>query len=176
MTSTSKPEDGHNTQHAVTLAADQVEDVQSDLRHDEKGFNTDDIHEAALVDNPETAERPLWLRSFLSWYALVCLQLCEVAGRVGWLMSYGVFQVLGQAFVRPLSLGFIVVTGILTNVGTDLNNTEDLEWIISGRSIAASVATSLGGSIQDIFGRRYVILAGDTFSLAGAVRNDLPCL
>ena len=88
-------------------------------------------------------------------------------------MNHAVSQYLGQAFVGPLSLGFIVATGILTNIGADLDNLDDLSWIISGWSVASSVSTSLGGSIQDIFGRRYVILAGDFASLIGAVRNQL---
>ena len=89
------------------------------------------------------------------------------------LTNPGICQFLGQAFVAPLSLGFIVATGIQTSIGADLNNMDDLTWIISGWSIAASVSTSLGGSVQDIFGRRPVILAGDTATLIGAVRSQL---
>lgn len=68
------------------------------------------------------------------------------------------------------------MTGVLVNIGQDLNNTVDLGWIVSGWAIASSVSFSLGGSLSDIFGRRNVILVGDVIALAGAVRVQVEIL
>jgi MFS family permease len=76
---------------------------------------------------------------------------------------------MGMSTVAPLSCGFIIVTSILFGIGTDLGNIADLAWIVSGWSIASSVSFSLAGSLSDIFGRRNAILAGQLFSLIGAV-------
>ena len=62
-----------------------------------------------------------------------------------------------------------MITGILTDIGSDLNNLHDISWIVSGWNIASSVSVALGGSLQDIFGRRYVILTGEFISLIGSV-------
>ena len=84
MISTSKTHDGHDTEMPVTMPVEQVEDVPSGLRHDEKGFSADDIHETALVDHPETAER-LSLATILSIMVCSYLPLAKSApldGRV----------------------------------------------------------------------------------------------
>ena len=65
-----------------------------------------------------------------------------------------------------------MATGILVDIGTDLNNTTDLGWIVAGWSIASSVSFSLGGSLSDIFGRRNVILVGELIALVGSVSLD----
>lgn len=71
--------------------------------------------------------------------------------------------------MAPISLGYIVVAGILTNIGTDLNNSADTSWVLSSWSIASSISFALGGALSDIFGRRYIILFGQLLALIGAV-------
>ena len=61
----SKIPDGLDIELPGTTQAEQVENVN----HDEQQFDDDDIHEAALFDNPEVAERPS-LATILS--ILVC--------------------------------------------------------------------------------------------------------
>ena len=74
--------------------------------------------------------------------------------------------------MAPISCGYIIPAGILVDIGTDLNNTADIGWVVSSWSIASSVSFALGGSLSDIFGRRYVILSGELLALIGAVRDD----
>ncbi|KAJ9603453.1 hypothetical protein H2200_012231 [Cladophialophora chaetospira] len=107
-------------------------------------YDRDDIHQAALADNPSKAERP-------SWSTLLSIAF------------------VGSSIVAPVSCGFIVATSILFPIGTDLGDLENLGWVVSGWSIASSVSFSLAGSLSDIFGRRNVILAGEFISLVGAI-------
>ncbi|KAK4941295.1 hypothetical protein LTR10_018705 [Elasticomyces elasticus] len=107
-------------------------------------YDADDIHQAALADNPERAEKPN-LSTILS------------------------IVFVGASIVAPIACGFIVATSILYQIGTALGDTTNLGWVVSGWSIASSVSFSLAGSLSDIFGRRCVILSGEVISLIGSV-------
>ena len=66
MSSASKAIDGHDGQMPATQ---KIGEIPLGLNNGGTDYNGDDIHEAALVDNPETVERPS-LATFLS--ILVC--------------------------------------------------------------------------------------------------------
>lgn len=74
--------------------------------------------------------------------------------------------------IAPISTGFLIATSILVQMGTDLGDTTDIGWIVSGWSIASSVAFGLAGRLSDIFGRRYVIVSGNLVALVGSVSKD----
>jgi MFS family permease len=73
------------------------------------------------------------------------------------------------SFVAPISCGFILVTGILVPIGTDLGDTTNISWIVGGWSIASSISFSVAGSISDVFGRRYTLILGNIICLIGSV-------
>jgi MFS family permease len=50
-----------------------------------------------------------------------------------------------------------------------LGELEPIAWIASSWALTSAVTMSLGGGLSDIFGRRYVILAGQIFNLIGAI-------
>lgn len=71
--------------------------------------------------------------------------------------------------MAPLSLGFLLPTAILVQLGTALGDVETIAWIPGGWSIASSVSFSIAGNLSDIFGRRWVSLTGQFFVLLGCV-------
>lgn len=81
-------------------------------------------------------------------------------------------QFLGQSAVAPVSIGFLVSSAILYQIGLRLNNTTEILWVVAGWSIASSVSFSLAGSLSDIFGRRNIMLAANVFCLVGSVCLD----
>jgi MFS family permease len=83
-------------------------------------------------------------------------------------------QFLGLAFVGPVSGGFLLITAILFQIGTELGDVSNIAWMPGGWSIASSVSFSIAGSLSDIFGRRYVTLSGQLFAVVGAV-SPVPC-
>jgi len=62
-----------------------------------------------------------------------------------------------------------VVSSVLLDVGKALGDTSNIGWIISGWSIASAVGFTIAGRLSDVFGRRYIILVGETISVIGAV-------
>jgi len=111
---------------------------------DSPPLDLDDPHRAALENNPEHAEK-------------LTLQ-------VGLAVAS-----LAFAFVLPISCGFVLITGILVQVGTDLGDTANITWIVGGWSIASSVSFSIAGSLSDVFGRRWTIISGEIIAIIGAV-------
>jgi MFS family permease len=63
------------------------------------------------------------------------------------------------------------VTSVLVQIGTALGDIGGITWIVGAWSIASSVSFSIAGSLSDIFGRRYLIIAGNLVTLIGAVSN-----
>ncbi|KIX99239.1 uncharacterized protein Z520_04815 [Fonsecaea multimorphosa CBS 102226] len=124
-----------------------LEQARSEARHvpvHEIPLDLDDPHKAALEDNPEKAET-------LTWTTLLAIVS------------------LAFSYVCPISCGFTLVTGILVPIGTDLGDTEHISWIVGGWSIASSVSFSLAGSLSDVFGRRYTIVAGEIIAIVGSI-------
>ncbi|KAK5382343.1 hypothetical protein LTR20_006024 [Exophiala xenobiotica] len=107
-------------------------------------LDLDDPHRAALEDNPERAEK-------LTWTTLLAV------------IS------LSFSYVCPISCGFVLITGILVPVGTDLGDVDNISWIVGGWSIASSVSFSIAGSLSDIFGRRYTIVSGEVLAIIGSI-------
>ena len=110
--------------------------------HDFLGY--DDPHKAALEDNPENAEK-LTLPIILS--ALF----------------------LGTSFTGPIIFGFILITPILVQLSAEIGGENIFFWIPSGWGAAAAVGFSVAGRLSDIFGRRYVTLAGQALTILGGV-------
>jgi MFS family permease len=65
--------------------------------------------------------------------------------------------------------GFLLVTPLLDTIGEDLGSVANVGWIPSGWSTSSAVSFSLAGAFSDIFGRKYVIIAGEILTLIGAV-------
>ena len=55
-------------------------------------------------------------------------------------------------------------------IGTDLGNTVDTGWVVSGWAMASAVSSCIAGSMSDIFGRRHIILIGNVVCIVGSVR------
>ncbi|KAK5222205.1 hypothetical protein LTR72_006462 [Exophiala xenobiotica] len=103
-----------------------------------------DPHRAALEYNPEHAETP----SLSTILAVISLAL---------------------SYICPISCGFALVTGILVRVGTELGDTDNkITWLVGGWSIASSVSFSMAGNLSDVFGRRWTIVCGQLFNIAGS--------
>jgi MFS family permease len=105
----------------------------------------DDPHRAALEDNPSQPEK-LTLPVILS--ALF----------------------LGTSFTGPIIFGFILITPILVQLAEHLGDGSNMTfWIPSGWGAAAAVSFSIAGRLSDIFGRRYVIMFGQSLTIVGGI-------
>lgn len=127
--------------------AEHKAEVEAEIeRADEQNNNVplgyQDPHKAALEDSPEHAEK-LSLSVILS--ALF----------------------LGTSFTGPIIFGFILATPILVQLSEKLGGEKIDFWIPSGWGAAAAVGFSIAGRLSDVFGRRYVILAGQLLTIIG---------
>ncbi|KAK4935615.1 hypothetical protein LTR10_023376 [Elasticomyces elasticus] len=76
---------------------------------------------------------------------------------------------LGLSFVPAYACGFLMMAGVLAQIGTDLGDVSLITWLLGAWSIAGSVSFGLAGSLSDVFGRRYMMLAGLVFMLIGSI-------
>ncbi len=127
----------------------------------------EDPHRAALEDNPENAERPP-LRTLLA--VMVSYDSLDIPPG---LLTEAVKQFLALSYVCPIGCGFFLISAILVPVGTELGDTQNIAWIVSGWSTASSVSFSIAGKVSDIFGRRWTILVGEVICIVGCVRPSL---
>ncbi|OCT45156.1 putative major facilitator superfamily transporter [Cladophialophora carrionii] len=104
----------------------------------------DDPHRAALELNP------------------------EVADKITWSTTLSVFF-LGLSFTGCISTAFLLASSILVPIGTALGDLVPIGWIASSWAVTSAVSMSLGGGLSDIFGRRYVIMAGQLLNIVGAI-------
>jgi MFS family permease len=79
---------------------------------------------------------------------------------------------MGLSYVPAISAGLLLPTGILQQIGQQLGDTENIIWIPGGWSVASAVAFSIAGGLSDVFGRRWVLMAGQLFTLIGGVSPD----
>lgn len=66
-----------------------------------------------------------------------------------------------------------MVSSILVPIGEKLGDLAPIGWIASSWALSSAVAMSLGGSLSDIFGRRYIILLGQLLTIVGGVCSRL---
>lgn len=92
----------------------------------------------------------------------------EPEPRISWSTILAVFF-MGLTYVPAIATAFVMPTAILQQIGTALGDTTDIAWIPGGWSIGAAVSFSIAGGLSDIFGRRYVLLSGQTIILVGAI-------
>ncbi|KIX04491.1 uncharacterized protein Z518_05361 [Rhinocladiella mackenziei CBS 650.93] len=136
----------------ASMAAHEIEhtDVDHNPHHQHRQNNIsaldleDDPHRAALEDNPDKAEIP-------SWSTLLAVLF------------------LGLSFVAPVSIGFTMTASVIVPIGTALGDVTNITWIVGSWSVASSVFFSLAGSLSDVFGRRWLIIAGNGVNLVGAI-------
>lgn len=64
-----------------------------------------------------------------------------------------------------------MTASVIVPIGTALGDTTNITWMVGAWSIASSIFFSLAGSLSDVFGRRWLIIAGNVVSLVGAVRS-----
>lgn len=76
---------------------------------------------------------------------------------------------MGLTYVPAIATGFIMPTQILQQIGMALGDAENIAWIPGSWSIGSAVAFSIAGGLSDVFGRRYVLLSGQTIVLVGGV-------
>ncbi|KAK6375984.1 hypothetical protein LTS17_007234 [Exophiala oligosperma] len=117
----------------------------------EKAQHDDDVpldfidpHRAALEMNPEHSQK---------------LTLSTILAVVSLALSY----------ISPISCGFALSTGILVAIGTDLGDATRITWLVGGWAIASSVSFSMAGGLSDVFGRRWTIVSGQIFCIAGSI-------
>ena len=59
---------------------------------------------------------------------------------------------------------------VLNGIATALDgSTDQVNWVLSGWAIAATVSVTAIGKLSDIFGRRWLMLIGNAFVLLGSV-------
>lgn len=78
---------------------------------------------------------------------------------------------MGLSYVPAISAGLLLPTGILQQIGQQLGDTENIIWIPGGWSVASAVAFSIAGGLSDVFGRRWVLMAGQLLTLVGGVSS-----
>lgn len=79
-------------------------------------------------------------------------------------------QFMGISYVAAISSGLVMPAGIVAQIGTALGDMENIGWIPGGWGIASAMSFSVAGRLSDIFGRRYVLITGQVFTLIGSVR------
>ena len=63
-----------------------------------------------------------------------------------------------------------MVGAILNGIVTSLDGAvTDVNWVLSGWAIAATVSVITVGKLSDIFGRRWMMLIGNVIALVGSV-------
>ncbi|KAH7251471.1 fungal trichothecene efflux pump [Fusarium tricinctum] len=88
--------------------------------------------------------------------------------RVSWSTILAVFF-MGLTYVPAIATAFLMPTQILQQIGMALGDTDNIAWIPGGWSIGAAVSFSVAGGLSDVFGRRWVLLSGQTIILVGAI-------
>lgn len=132
-----------NEQLALSLGDNESEEKMPETEHREaSGY--DDPSKAALGDNSEPPEK-------LSWTVVLT----------------AVF--MGTSFTGPIIWGFVFVTGLLVQLGEQLGGDSISFWIPSGWALAASVGFAVAGRLSDIFGRRIVLLSGQSLVVIGGI-------
>ncbi|KAH7124198.1 hypothetical protein EDB81DRAFT_860973 [Dactylonectria macrodidyma] len=77
---------------------------------------------------------------------------------------------LALSFIAPISCGYVLVTGILVPIQTELGGRSDsITWLVGGWSVASSVSFSVAGALRDVFGRRWVIMSGQVVTNIGSI-------
>jgi MFS family permease len=80
---------------------------------------------------------------------------------------------MGLTYVPAIATAFLMPTQILQQIGMALGDTDNIAWIPGGWSIGAAVSFSVAGGLSDVFGRRWVLLSGQTIILVGAVSSHI---
>ncbi|KIW86462.1 hypothetical protein Z517_01860 [Fonsecaea pedrosoi CBS 271.37] len=132
--------------------ANKTEEIEAVPRHSEvaaiRKESTEDIeddpHRAALEDNPESPQRVTWSTIMAVFF-------------------------MGLSFAGCISTAFLLASSILVPIGTALGDLEPISWIASSWATTSAVSMSLGGGLSDIFGRRYVIMAGQGLNIVGGI-------
>ncbi|KAF4993504.1 hypothetical protein FGRMN_6433 [Fusarium graminum] len=92
----------------------------------------------------------------------------EESPKVAWSTILAVFF-MGLTYIPAIATGFLMPTQILQQIGMALGDTENIAWIPGSWSIGAAVSFSVAGGLSDVFGRRWVLLSGQTIILVGAI-------
>jgi MFS family permease len=61
-------------------------------------------------------------------------------------------------------------SSVIVQIANELGDAKDLSWPVSAFSVAGAVTFSIAGNLSDVFGRRMVILTGNTMMIIGGVR------
>jgi EmrB/QacA subfamily drug resistance transporter len=89
-------------------------------------------------------------------------------------------RALDAATVRTIIFGIMlamflsaldqtIVATALPAIGRDLNDVENLSWVVTAYLLSATAVTPLYGKLSDIHGRRTVLLAGIGMFVAGSI-------
>ena len=78
---------------------------------------------------------------------------------------------MGISYVPAISAGLLLPSGILQQIGQTLGDTENTLWIPGGWSVGSAVSFAVAGGLSDIFGRRWVLIAGQALTLIGCVSS-----
>lgn len=80
---------------------------------------------------------------------------------------------MGLTYVPAIATAILMPTQILQQIGMALGDTDNIAWIPGCWSIDAAISFSVAGDLSDVFGRRWVLLSGQTIILVGAVSNQI---
>ncbi|KAF9771165.1 hypothetical protein IL306_011201 [Fusarium sp. DS 682] len=92
----------------------------------------------------------------------------EESPKVAWSTMLAVFF-MGMTYIPAIATGFIMPTQILQQIGMALGDTANIAWIPGSWSIGSAVSFSIAGGLSDVFGRRWVLLSGQTIILVGSI-------
>ncbi|RFU26113.1 hypothetical protein B7463_g10227, partial [Scytalidium lignicola] len=76
---------------------------------------------------------------------------------------------MGISYVACISCGLVMPAGIVSQIGTALGDMDNIVWIPGSWGVASAVSFSIAGRFSDIFGRRYVLISGQLFTLIGSI-------
>lgn len=78
---------------------------------------------------------------------------------------------LGFTFQPALAFSILGVFPIISVIATDIQgSTTNSAWMSSGWTLGGTIAFAIAGRVSDIFGRRYVLLFGQSLLIVSYVR------
>jgi hypothetical protein len=78
---------------------------------------------------------------------------------------------LGFTFQPALAFSILGVFPIISVIATDLQgSTANSAWMSSGWTLGGTIAFAIAGRVSDVFGRRYVLLFGQSLLIVSYVR------
>ncbi|KAK0382689.1 hypothetical protein NLU13_9785 [Sarocladium strictum] len=96
------------------------------------------------------------------------LQAREPQNNVSTLSLFLAVISVATGFVGPILI-IALQSSVIVQIANELGDTNNLSWPLSAFSVAGAVTFSIAGNLSDVFGRRMVILTGNTMMIVGGI-------